>query len=319
MPELKLPAVEGVRARRRVVRARLPFSAYEEIVISFRRFKTAKHRRSQKFSQSVFRTPAFSFKETAVALKRRRRSQYQNFPKPNPQQLTVRTSLAMLLVVVGAAGVFYFATHLKMQPKLYVSNKPGPSTRAATGTNVAQTLGASLKQSKINLIEPVASVNKPKPPPLPAVMARSDPARIVIPRIGIDTSLLPVDLNPANAIAMPNVFDQAGWYDKSPTPGERGPAVIVGHVDSTQGIAIFWRLRELQPGDIVQVQRQDNTVASFQVTDIEQFQQDNFPSQSVYGNLSYAGIRLITCGGTFNTATGHYDMNTVVFGSLINA
>lgn len=309
----------SVGARRRVVRARVPFSAYEEIVVSFRRFRTAKHRRSRRFSQSVFRTPIFSFNETAIALKRRPRREYQVFLRPK-FKLTARSGLATALMLAGISSTFYFATHLQTAPRLYVSSKSASTsgTHAVTG-NIHPVLAGQLKrQAKLNLVKkPAVAKARPKPPVLSPAMARSEPLRIRIPKIQIDTSLLPIGLGQTGAIAMPEVFDQVGWYDKSPTPGERGPAVIVGHVDSPQGIAIFWNLRQLLPGDIVQVVRRDNTVATFKVTNIEQFPKDQFPTRAVYGNLSYAGIRLITCGGTFNTLTGQYSLDTVVFGSLL--
>jgi sortase (surface protein transpeptidase) len=115
---------------------------------------------------------------------------------------------------------------------------------------------------------------------------------------------------------MPDGFDFAGWYQYGPTPGELGPAVVVGHVDSTQGIAIFWRLRELLPGDEIYIDRQDGTTATLKVDDIQQYSQDQFPTDKVYGNIDHAGLRLITCGGTFSTVTHHYSDNTVVYASL---
>jgi sortase (surface protein transpeptidase) len=115
----------------------------------------------------------------------------------------------------------------------------------------------------------------------------------------------------------PNVLDYVtGWYKYSPTPGELGPAIIVGHVDSYKGISVFWRLRELVPGDTIDITRADGSVAKFQVNSLQQFDQTNFPTQAIYGDINYAGLRLITCGGTFNRKTGHYDHNMVVFASL---
>jgi len=125
-------------------------------------------------------------------------------------------------------------------------------------------------------------------------------------------------LNPDGSLATPPVLDYiTGWYDKSPTPGEIGPSIIDGHVDNYETISVFWRLRELKANDEVDVTRTDGSVAKFKVTALQSFDQANFPTKEVYGNINYAGLRLITCGGTFSTVTGHYDHNTVVFASLI--
>lgn len=107
---------------------------------------------------------------------------------------------------------------------------------------------------------------------------------------------------------------QAGWYDKGPTPGERGPAVIVGHVDTKKGAAVFFSLAKLRPGDGVDVTRKDGKVAVFTVDSVEHVPKAHFPSQRVYGPVGFAGLRLITCGGDF--VGHHYTGNTIVFGHL---
>jgi LPXTG-site transpeptidase (sortase) family protein len=117
----------------------------------------------------------------------------------------------------------------------------------------------------------------------------------------------------------PNSATDVGWYRNSPTPGEIGPSVIVGHVDYVHvGPAVFWNLNKLQAGDIFEVQRVDGSTMKFKVDSVKQFSQSNFPTNEVYGNINYAGIRLVTCGGTFNSQTHHYSDNTVVFGSLVS-
>lgn len=151
----------------------------------------------------------------------------------------------------------------------------------------------------------------------PLAMKRSAPTRLLVPAAGIDTSLVGVGKTLDGSIDMPNGFDIAGWYELAPTPGEIGPAVIVGHLDSIYGPAVFWNLDKLHPGDTVQVDRSDGNVATFKVNKLALFPQDNFPTQAVYGNINYAGLRLITCGGQFNYLTRHYSHNVVVYASLI--
>jgi len=108
----------------------------------------------------------------------------------------------------------------------------------------------------------------------------------------------------------------AGWYTGGPTPGELGPAIIVGHVDM-KGPGVFHRLHDMKPGNRVMVLRADGSKPVFQVTRVSQFLKDQFPTKLVYGNLNHAGLRLITCGGTFNSQTGHYEDDLVVFADLV--
>ncbi len=155
-------------------------------------------------------------------------------------------------------------------------------------------------------------------PVAPLTLARSLPTHIAIPSQNIDVDITPVDRDSNGAIALPPLFAWlAGWYDLSPTPGELGPSIIVGHVDTYQGISVFWNLRYVQQGDTVAISRADGSTANFTITALEQYDQNNFPTQMVYGNTSDAELRIITCGGNFDTTTGHYTQNTVVYAKLV--
>lgn len=112
---------------------------------------------------------------------------------------------------------------------------------------------------------------------------------------------------------MPADFDQTGWYVDGPEPGEVGAAVIAGHVDSRSGPAVFHRLRDLQPGDVVAVDRADGTTVEFRVERLEQHPKDAFPTQAVYGASAGPTLRLITCGGSFDSGSGHYRDNVIVY------
>lgn len=113
-------------------------------------------------------------------------------------------------------------------------------------------------------------------------------------------------------------YDDAAWYRHSPTPGELGPAILLGHVDSAaNGPSVFFRLGELRRGDRVSVTRADDTVAVFVVDEVQRYAKDNFPTDTVYGDIDHAGLRIITCGGAFDDAAGHYLDNVVVFASLV--
>ena len=110
----------------------------------------------------------------------------------------------------------------------------------------------------------------------------------------------------------------AGWYTGSPRPGAIGSAIIVGHVDSYQGDGIFFRLDTLSPGDKVYVKRADGTTVMFAVTRVQKYLKDEFPTSAVYGPTPDAELRLITCGGTFDSTTGHYLSNIVVYATEVS-
>lgn len=148
-------------------------------------------------------------------------------------------------------------------------------------------------------------------------MPASQPVEVDIPSVNISTPVIPTDLRSDGSIQVPDSSDEAGWYDKSPTPGQLGPSIIVGHVDYLTGIAAFWRLRYVQPGAEVDINRADGSVARFKIDSIGDYSQNNFPSSLVYGNINEAGLRLITCSGVFDSATRHYSDNLVIYASLM--
>lgn len=143
----------------------------------------------------------------------------------------------------------------------------------------------------------------------------SKPVRLKVSAVGIDTKLVELGLNPDQTLEVPSNPLLAGWYSGSPAPGQRGPSVIAGHVDSNDGPAVFYRLGQVQPGDQIQVTLQDDEIANFEVTGIRSYPQKDFPAQTVYGNTDRAALRLITCGD-WNTETRQYDANVVVFAQL---
>ena len=151
------------------------------------------------------------------------------------------------------------------------------------------------------------------------VLPASTPIALAIASIGVHTTLIQVGITPGEALEVPagSHYDQAAWYRYSPTPGSLGPAVIVGHIDSTRGASVFFRLGSLRPGDLVRVTRTDQSVAVFAVDRVGRYRKDQFPTQLVYGNTDHAALRLISCGGPFDRKTGHYRDNIIVTASLI--
>ena len=121
--------------------------------------------------------------------------------------------------------------------------------------------------------------------------------RLRIPAIGVDTPLQRLGLDASGAIEAPRRWREAGWYTGSARPGLPGPAVILGHVDSTSGPAVFYRLASLRPGDAVQVTRADRSRVVFRVSDRRQVAKSRFPTDLVYGPTLEPSLRLVTCGG----------------------
>lgn len=110
--------------------------------------------------------------------------------------------------------------------------------------------------------------------------------------------------------------NQAGWYKYGPIPGQQGPSVVLGHVNTKSGAAVFSRLKEIKRGDTIKVSRSDKYVVEFTVDGVEQVSKTAFPSKRVYGNTGEATLRLITCGGVYNRKTGHYTDNIIVYATL---
>lgn len=212
-------------------------------------------------------------------------------PAPEPPRGGLRARLAgvagVLLLVGGAAtiGVAILAQQHAPQPGAAAAGAIGPAVRGAKGPS----------------------------------LSRSFPLSVDIPAIGVDSRLLRLGVNADGSIQVPSLNTSAGeaaWYKYSPTPGQIGAAVIEGHVDSYRGPAVFFRLGALRPGDVIDVTLTDGVTAIFRVTGVRDYLKAKFPARIIYGATDYAALRLITCGGVFDYATGHYLSSTVVFASL---
>jgi Sortase domain len=177
---------------------------------------------------------------------------------------------------------------------------------------------------------PPAAVEVPAPTPSTVdptgsrgpVLAASAPTALAIPAIGVTSALHPLGLNPDRTVQVPPLGRDswAGWYRYSPSPGQLGPSIILGHIDSAAyGPGVFFRLGALRPRDTVSVTRADRTVAVFRVERVVQYPKAHFPTAEVYGNTDRAALRLITCGGTFDPSAHSYEDNIVAYASLVSS
>lgn len=186
----------------------------------------------------------------------------------------------------------------------------------------AGTAGLLLTRHSTPAMRPVAAGVGALPAPTGPIVAAPQlaaphpvaaPASLTIPLIGVTTKLITLGLTSDGSLQVPGTTSVAGWYTGSPRPGAIGSAIIVGHIDSVGGPGVFFRLSELRKGDQVYVRRADGTLVKFLVTTVQQYLKDQFPTRAVYGPTPDAELRLITCGGAFDDATGHYLSNIVVY------
>ncbi|WP_030419738.1 class F sortase [Streptomyces sp. SCSIO 75703] len=151
-------------------------------------------------------------------------------------------------------------------------------------------------------------------------LAPSPPDRVRIPAIGVDAPLTGLGLTASGSLDVPPPRQKnlAGWYEDGVTPGERGTAIVAGHVDNAEGPAVFYRLGALAKGDAIEVARRDGGVAVFTVDAVEVYAAAGFPDEKVYGAAARPELRVITCGGGYTRGTG-YQGNVVVFAHLTGA
>ncbi|MFC5061305.1 class F sortase [Actinomycetospora atypica] len=209
-----------------------------------------------------------------------------------------RVPLLSAIAVLAVVGVVLLV--------LGLSGRDGPSTAAP----VAQVDRAPVT---------VAAAPAPAPVDLPA----SPPTRLVVPAIGVDTAVNASGLNPDGTLEVPAPgprYDEAAWYTGSATPGQEGPSVVLGHIDSAaNGPSVFYRLSELRPLDEFTVTRADGRTLVYKVNSVQSYPKNAFPSQAVYGPTPRSELRLITCGGPFDSAARSYLDNTVVFANLVGS
>lgn len=173
---------------------------------------------------------------------------------------------------------------------------------------------------------PAAPVSPARPAAMPATATfRSDrgydavavPVRLRIPRLHVDSEVGRLGLRADGTIAVPGRTDVTGWFANGPRPGQPGPAVILGHVDSRSGPGVFIGLATVPPGTTVRVDRADGTAATFRITRVARVPKVEFPTDLVYAPTLDPSLRLVTCGGGFDRARGSYRDNVIAFADLV--
>jgi Sortase domain len=201
------------------------------------------------------------------------------------------------VVLVVAAG---FALALPRDR----SERSAASTRPAGSSDRSSSNGASIQ------------------PPVPATHTGAGaalPVHVAVPRIGISSGLQRLHLRQDGELQPPSAWMEAGWYADGTRPGDVGPAVIVGHVDSTLGPAVFYRLPEMRVGDTILVTEVGGKVLTFVVSEVRSYPKDKFPTDTVYGPTALPELRLVTCTGEFDYVHHNYLDNLVVFAVLAGA
>jgi sortase (surface protein transpeptidase) len=182
------------------------------------------------------------------------------------------------------------------------------SSHGAVPDSAASVIPATIK----------ASVPKPAVDRHAKTLKRSVPVRIRVPAIGVNAPVTQLGLNADGTVQVPplSVHNLTGWYKYGVTPGQRGASVILGHVDSVTGLSVFFKLKDLHKGEKIYVLLADGQIATFVIDGLQKAAKTTFPTNAVYGKLKYPGLRLVTCGGDFDPATGHYLDNIIVYAHL---
>jgi hypothetical protein len=224
---------------------------------------------------------------------------------------------AGVALIAGGGSVLGFAVAAQQH-----APQPAPAQAGTIPAPSAPDSGAIPGPGKARSSAATATQGSPVQGP---VLAQSLPVLVSIPAIGVTSKLMEVGLNADGTIQVPPLNDspltnEAAWYKYSPTPGQPGPSIIEGHVDSAaDGPSVFFRLGALKPGDLASVTLADRQVAVFKVTAVRLYAKSQFPTSTVYGFTDYASLRLITCGGSFDEQSGHYTSNVVAFASLVSS
>ena len=221
---------------------------------------------------------------------------------------TGKISLACLLGLAGAALIWVAFTGAGPPDIPTSSSQDAPTSVSPSDPAHRSDLPASADGRRGGVPDPITG----------PVLPESDPVEVTIPRLGVRSRLVNLGVDETGSMEVPQDPAVAGWYSLGPTPGSLGPAVIAGHVTWNSAPGVFFRLGTMRPGDRVSVSRVDGERAVFEVSRVATVEKSRFPTRHVFGDLGYAGLRLITCGGPYDDRTRSYVHNVVVFARLVS-
>lgn len=238
---------------------------------------------------------------------------------------TVLLLIAVGFLAVGLRGSPDWLTGLVAVPQRAAPPAAGDGVPAPV-TPDGDPSGLTAREAKATAPVPDGTASPPAAVPVVPAPARSGqvgvhtsrstPVWLRIPAIDVDVSLSSLGLNPDRTVEVPTNFGEPGWFRLGPAPGERGSAVILGHVDSNEGPAVFYLLKYLETGDQIEVTLADGRVARFGVSKVATYPNEQFPAQQVYESHGFSALQLVTCGGEFDIPSDSYQANVVVFTSL---
>ena len=212
------------------------------------------------------------------------------------------------LLVVGLAILLTVLVTVMVAASLLMSE---PSAPPASGSRTA---GASVSATPSPAASDAVRAVTSAPPASPASPGLSRPRSIAIPAIAVTSDLVMLALEEDRTVEVPEDADRAGWFELGTSPGQPGSAVILGHVDSVDGPAVFSRLRDLVPGDRVRVTLMDGTVETFAVSRLETVANEEFPAEQVYaGTPDRPTLNIVTCGGDYDAERGGYQSNVIAY------
>jgi len=223
---------------------------------------------------------------------------------PNWRRVTTLVTGSAAVLAVFSAGV------------LYGDLRGAQGTAAATAPSLAPPARASAPPPPTATVVVQAPSNVPVVTQPVGVLRGSPPIGVDIPALKINQRLIGLRVRANRQLEVPKDYGDIGWWSTGPVAGDPGAAVIVGHVDSAAGPAVFYRLSSLTKGATVAVRRADGTTARFRVTKVQSFAKDRFPDKLVYRTTGKRSLHLVTCGGSYDSSTG-YRENVVVFADLI--
>ena len=228
-------------------------------------------------------------------------------------------ALAIAGLVVAAAGAAVVVPAAGTGDIVAADRALEPSPQSTTTTTIAVTTTSTVVETTdtptttmaptatTEMLQAATEAAFDRPPP-------DRPTKVRIASIGVDATIIDLGLNPDRTLEVPEDIRLTGWWTGRSVPGEDGPSIVVGHIDSAaQGAGVFFRLRELDVGDVIHVERSDGSIAEFRVTETELVLKDEFPTDKVYGSTEGSQLRLITCGGSFDRSAGSYLGNLIVY------